>query len=181
MPFLSGTSVVSLIIRQITLRQSSSVRIYSANVLVAVAFSAFPICVLRLLMKPVMLPTCVHLEFMAFPSRSTVPLLITNIDYDNERELCSVAAVKDFPTVRNCEDESCILNDRYRITIVESLLVDMMDIEQIRVDVLIVWLFTQSQSFTSLNCQRSVNVSPGKYKKTGLQAVGNISNFLGIA
>ncbi|KRY18923.1 hypothetical protein T12_15259 [Trichinella patagoniensis] len=60
MPFLSGTSVVSLIIR------------------------------------PVMLPTGVHLEFMAFPSRSSVPLLITNskkeldivygIDYVNVRE-----------------------------------------------------------------------------------------------
>ncbi|KRX20230.1 hypothetical protein T07_4819 [Trichinella nelsoni] len=168
MPLLSGTSVASLIIR-ITLRQSNSVRIYSANVLVAVAFSAFPICGLRLLMKPVLLPTCVHLEFMAFSSRSTVPLLITNI-----------AAVKAFPTgsnvlfvitqaeynessyrcrciliefavvafhcghsgsfnvsVRYCEDESCILNDRYRITYGFSL--------------------SRRASLCHYNCQRSIN------------------------
>ncbi|KRY61250.1 hypothetical protein T03_8744 [Trichinella britovi] len=112
---------------------------------------------------------------MAFPSRSTVPLLITNskkefdivygsnrmryvnitsmypVDYVNVRELpfsrrreglsymfqCIVRskssyrcrciliefAVEAFHCghMRNCEDESCILNDRYRITIVESL------------------------------------------------------------
>ncbi|KRX80448.1 hypothetical protein T06_15605 [Trichinella sp. T6] len=140
MPFLSGTSVVSLIIRQITLRQSSSVRIYSANVLVVVAFSAFPICVLRLLMKPVMLPTCVHLEFMAFPSRSTVPLLIINM--------------------RNCEDESCILNDRYRITYkseLTSLLCSMAFHSVAELHIIIARNFSVASTFIP-----------------GLQAVGNI-------
>ncbi|KRZ53247.1 hypothetical protein T02_12791 [Trichinella nativa] len=150
MPFLSGTSVVSLIIR--------------VSIIVIVADYVETVdCVLRLLMKPVMLPTCVHLEFMAFPSRSSVPLLIINskkeFDIVYGRINITIAAVKDFPPgsnvlfdplhiefaveafhcghsgvllicnvsfnvlVRNCEDESCILNDRYRITykIVESL------------------------------------------------------------
>ncbi|KRX66837.1 hypothetical protein T09_3381 [Trichinella sp. T9] len=102
MPFLSGTSVVSLIIRW----QLLSVRFQCDMTKINVVF-VYNSCVLRLLMKPVMLPTCVHLEFMAFPSRSTVPfmypgiLFLIAVDYDNGRELCSVAAVKDFPTGSN--------------------------------------------------------------------------------
>ncbi|KRY37198.1 hypothetical protein T01_11216 [Trichinella spiralis] len=77
MPFLSGTSVVSLIIRWQLLSVRSQCDMTKIN------------CGLRLLMKPVLLPTCVRLEFMAFPSRSSVPLLITNSkkEFDIIREL----------------------------------------------------------------------------------------------
>ncbi|KRX64065.1 hypothetical protein T09_13566, partial [Trichinella sp. T9] len=49
--FPSCPSVVSLIIKQISLSQSSSVRTNPVNVLVLVAVSAFPICGLRHPMK----------------------------------------------------------------------------------------------------------------------------------
>ncbi|KRX49772.1 hypothetical protein T05_4295 [Trichinella murrelli] len=62
----------------ISLSQSSSVRTNPDNVLVLVAFSAFPICGLRHPMKLVPLATLVHMDIKAFPSRPSVPLLIAN-------------------------------------------------------------------------------------------------------
>ncbi|KRZ79196.1 hypothetical protein T08_2214, partial [Trichinella sp. T8] len=60
------------------LTQSSSVRSYPDNVLVLVAVSAFPICGLRHPMKLVPYATPVRMDVNAFPSRPSVPLLITN-------------------------------------------------------------------------------------------------------
>ncbi|KRX26985.1 hypothetical protein T07_3144 [Trichinella nelsoni] len=67
--FPSCSSVVSLIIKQISLSQSSSVRTNPHNVLVLVAVSAFPICGLRHLMKLVPFATGVRMHVKAFPSR----------------------------------------------------------------------------------------------------------------
>ncbi|KRX77015.1 hypothetical protein T06_13014 [Trichinella sp. T6] len=64
--FIIGTSVVSLIIRT-TLRQSSS-----AGARIDLS------CGLRHPMKLVPLATLVHMDIKAFPSRPSVPLLITN-------------------------------------------------------------------------------------------------------
>ncbi|KRY12822.1 hypothetical protein T12_8723 [Trichinella patagoniensis] len=63
-----SSSVVSLIIRQISLSQSSSVRTNPDNVLVLVAVSTFPVCGLRHPMKLVPLATLVHMDIKAFPS-----------------------------------------------------------------------------------------------------------------
>ncbi|KRY03513.1 hypothetical protein T12_7198, partial [Trichinella patagoniensis] len=60
------------------LSQSSSVRTNPDNVLVLVAVSAFRIYGLRHPMKLVPLATLVHMDIKAFPSRPSVPLLITN-------------------------------------------------------------------------------------------------------
>ncbi|KRX77001.1 hypothetical protein T06_5529 [Trichinella sp. T6] len=62
----------------ISLSQSSSVRTHPDNELVLVAVSAFRICGLRHPMKLVPLATLVHMDIKAFPSRPSVPLLITN-------------------------------------------------------------------------------------------------------
>ncbi|KRY15983.1 hypothetical protein T12_16418 [Trichinella patagoniensis] len=63
---------------QISLSQASSVRTNPDNVLVLVAVSAFPICGLRHPMKLVPFATRVRMDVMAFPSRPSVPLLITH-------------------------------------------------------------------------------------------------------
>ncbi|XP_003367550.1 conserved hypothetical protein [Trichinella spiralis] len=68
-------------------------------------------CGLCGLMKPVLRPTSAHL---AFSSRPSVPLLITN----SKKEFDIMTAMK---YVRNCEDESRILNDLHRITIFSLL------------------------------------------------------------
>ncbi|KRX32219.1 hypothetical protein T06_9680, partial [Trichinella sp. T6] len=73
--FPSCSSVVSLIIKQISLSQSSSVRSNPDNVLVLVAVSAFPMwydknyCGLRHSMKLVPFATRVRMDVKAFPSR----------------------------------------------------------------------------------------------------------------
>ncbi|KRX36658.1 hypothetical protein T06_75 [Trichinella sp. T6] len=95
-------------------------------------------------MKLVPFATRVRMDVKAFPSRPSVPLLITNSQRRNSifneirqieqqwitssEKFCLVAADGTqiaFPTVlmfflvthvRNCEDESRILNDLYRIT-----------------------------------------------------------------
>ncbi|KRY61190.1 hypothetical protein T03_2861, partial [Trichinella britovi] len=107
---------------QISLSQSSSVRTNPDNVLVLVAVIAF-ICNsfgLRHPMKLVPLVTLVHMDIKAFPSSPSVPFLITNSIIYHQPMALSV-----FPTllmfflvtqVRNCEDESRILNDLHRIT-----------------------------------------------------------------
>ncbi|KRX32307.1 hypothetical protein T09_12058, partial [Trichinella sp. T9] len=67
--FPSCPSVVSLIIKQISLSQSSSVHSNPDNVLVLVTVSAFPICGLRHPMKLVPFATRVRMDVKAFPSR----------------------------------------------------------------------------------------------------------------
>ncbi|XP_003380431.1 hypothetical protein Tsp_06117 [Trichinella spiralis] len=62
----------------ISLSQSSSVHTCPDNVLVLVAVSAFPIYGLRHPMKIVPLATLVQMDIKAFPSRPSVPLIITN-------------------------------------------------------------------------------------------------------
>ncbi|KRY18306.1 hypothetical protein T12_16514 [Trichinella patagoniensis] len=67
---------------------------------------------------------------MAFSSRPSVPLLITSAHISHIRSRCHSQIA--FPTVlmfflvtqvRNCEDESCILNDLHRITREREVLV----------------------------------------------------------
>ncbi|KRX32695.1 hypothetical protein T09_9004, partial [Trichinella sp. T9] len=60
------------------LSQSSSVRSNPDNVLVLVAVSAFPIFGLRHPMKLVPFATRVRMDVKSFPSRRSVPLLITH-------------------------------------------------------------------------------------------------------
>ncbi|KRY54223.1 hypothetical protein T03_5734, partial [Trichinella britovi] len=136
----------------ILLSQSSSVRTHPDNLLVLVAVSAFRIYGLRHPMKLVPLATLVHMDIKAFPSRPSVPLLITNsiscshqfvldvasqtsvtMDYVIIRKVFSRSRCHSqiaFPTVlmfflvtevRNCEDESRILNGLHRITIMACL------------------------------------------------------------
>ncbi|KRY37150.1 hypothetical protein T01_6925 [Trichinella spiralis] len=71
--FPSCSSVVSLIIKQISLSQSSSVRTNPDNVLLLV-----PLCGLPHPMKLVPFATRVRMDVKAFPSRLSVPLLITS-------------------------------------------------------------------------------------------------------
>ncbi|XP_003367672.1 conserved hypothetical protein, partial [Trichinella spiralis] len=79
MTFPSCSSVVLLIIKQISLSQSSSIRTNPDNVLVLVAVSAFPIsCGLRHPLKLVPFATLVHMDIKSFPSRPSVPLFITD-------------------------------------------------------------------------------------------------------
>ncbi|KRY44303.1 hypothetical protein T03_17178, partial [Trichinella britovi] len=68
--FPSCSSVVSLIIKQISLSQSSSVHSNPDNVYVLVVVSAFRICGLRHPMKLVPFATLVHMDIKAFPRRS---------------------------------------------------------------------------------------------------------------
>ncbi|XP_003380902.1 hypothetical protein Tsp_07046, partial [Trichinella spiralis] len=62
-------------------RQSSSVRTNPDNVLVLVAVSAFPICGLRHPMKLLPFAARVRIDVKAFPSRPSVPLLITIVSF----------------------------------------------------------------------------------------------------
>ncbi|KRY55863.1 hypothetical protein T03_14195 [Trichinella britovi] len=97
--FPSCSSVVSLIIKQISLSQSSSVRSNPDNVLVLVAVSAFPICGVRHSMKLVPFATRVRMDVKAFPSRPNVPLLITN-SIITLRQSSSAGARIDLSSVR---------------------------------------------------------------------------------
>ncbi|XP_003381383.1 hypothetical protein Tsp_07906 [Trichinella spiralis] len=98
--FPSFSSVVSLIIKQISLSQSSSVRTNPDNVLVLVAVSAFPIYGLRHPMKLVPLATLVHMDINAFPTCPSVPLLITNSIQTTLRQSSSAGARIDLSSVR---------------------------------------------------------------------------------
>ncbi|KRX12554.1 hypothetical protein T07_2082 [Trichinella nelsoni] len=71
-------------------------------------------------MKLVPFATRVRMDVKAFPSRPIVPLLITNTQRRNSSQpmaLSNYVSYDFFVTlVRNCEDESRILNDLHRIT-----------------------------------------------------------------
>ncbi|KRX35244.1 hypothetical protein T05_14834 [Trichinella murrelli] len=94
---------------QISLSQSSSVRTNPVTVLVIAAVSAFAILY--------RLNPCSHGRK---PSRPSVPLLITNSQRRNS--ILFMTAMKYVKRmvfnvlVRNCEEESRILNDLHRIT-----------------------------------------------------------------
>ncbi|KRX35247.1 hypothetical protein T05_1593 [Trichinella murrelli] len=85
-------------------------------------------CGLRHPMKLVPFATRVRMDVKAFPSRPSVPLLITAMNNGLRlQKSCLVAAdgtqiafltvlMFSVTQVRNCEDESRILNDLHRIT-----------------------------------------------------------------
>ncbi|KRX64943.1 hypothetical protein T09_11327 [Trichinella sp. T9] len=95
-------------------------------------------CGLRHPMKLVPFATRVRMDVKAFPSRPSVPLLITNsqrrnsilfmtaMKYSQPMALSNIVSYGSdvflVTQVRNCEDESRILNDLHRITIMACLL-----------------------------------------------------------
>ncbi|XP_003381147.1 hypothetical protein Tsp_07718 [Trichinella spiralis] len=118
---------------QTTLRQSSSAgaRIDLSSVRFPCDMTKISNCGLRHPMNLVPFATRVHMDVKALPSRPSVPLLITNSQRRNSIFRSRWHSQIAFNTVlmiivfnvlvRNCEDESRILNDLHRITSRDSV------------------------------------------------------------